>query len=111
MNDRAKTRAEILDAIRDTVVRTVRPKRIILFGSHARGDARPESDWDLLIIVDTDRPTWEVRVDARVAMMDLCVPMDLIVLTPEDLNRHAAWSSSVVAEAMRSGRVIYEAAD
>lgn len=93
------------------MVRTVSPKRIILFGSHARGDARPDSDYDLLIIVETDRPTWEVGVGAWVAMMDLPVPMDLIVLTPQQLERRTAWSSSVTAEAVRSGKVIYEVAD
>lgn len=103
------TKSEIIDAIRETVVRTVSPKRVILFGSHARGDAHPDSDYDLLIIVDTDRPTYEVRVDARVAMKDIPAAMDLIVLTPSQLEEELAWSSGVAAQAVRNGKVIYEA--
>jgi len=34
------------------IVRAIDPRRIILFGSRARGDARPESDYDLLVILD-----------------------------------------------------------
>ncbi len=102
---------DMIEAIRDRVVRKVRPRRIILFGSRARGDARPGSDYDVLIVADTDRPTYEVRVEARVAMMDLPVSMDLIVLTPDELDEELAWTSSVASEAVRTGKVIYEAAE
>ncbi len=105
------TRSEIIEAIRNEVVRVVRPRRVILFGSQARGDARPDSDYDLLIVADTDRPTYEVRVDARVAMMGIPVSMDLIVLTPEQLEEELSWASSVASEAVRSGKVIYQAAE
>jgi predicted nucleotidyltransferase len=99
----------VVDAIRDAIVRAVSPKRVVLFGSHARGGARPDSDYDLLLVVDTDRPTWEVGIDARLAAAHIPVPMDFIVLTPRELEEELAWPSSVVVEALRTGRVIHEA--
>ena len=103
--------SRVVDAIRDAVVRAVSPRRIILFGSHARGDARPDSDYDLLLVVDTDRPSWEVGIDARLAAMHIRVPMDFIVLTARELEEEMAWPSSVVVEALRTGRVIHEATE
>ncbi len=50
-------------------------------------------------------------MEARVAMMDLPVSMDLIVLTPDELDEELAWTSSVASEAVRTGKVIYEAAE
>ena len=100
---------EALEAIRDAVVEATSPERIILFGSRAREAARPFSDWDLLVIVDTDRPTWEVAIDARLAARVVHAPMDLIVITPREYDDEMAWSSSVVAHAARTGKVIYEA--
>ncbi len=104
MNDR-----ETLEAIRDAIVGATRPERIILFGSRAREASRPMSDWDLLVIVDTERPTWEVAIDARLAARVVHAPMDLIVLTPREYEDEVSWSSGVIAHAVKTGKVIYEA--
>jgi len=101
--------SETLEAIRDAIVKATSPKRIILFGSHARGTPRQASDWDLLVIVDTDRPSWEVGIEARLAAMVVRAPMDLIVLTPREYDEEIGWSSGIVAHAVRTGKVIYEA--
>lgn len=101
--------AEAVDAIRDALVVSVAPIRIILFGSRARGSAGEQSDYDLLVVVDSGRPSWEVGLDARLAMRSIRVPMDLIVLTPRELDEELSWSSSVISHAVRTGRVIYEA--
>jgi predicted nucleotidyltransferase len=48
----------------DPVVAYFQPRRVILFGSHARGDARSDSDIDLLVIVDDDTPAEKVTLKA-----------------------------------------------
>ena len=48
----------------DPVVAYFKPLRVILFGSRARGDARPDSDIDLLVVVDDDTPAEKVTIKA-----------------------------------------------
>src|SRR5947209_7662010 len=59
--DRAQTPPEIvLEQITQTIVERLHPRRIILIGSRARGDARPDSDYDVVVEFDTDKKTaWE----------------------------------------------------
>ncbi len=52
-------KATVLNALRETLKRIAPDARAILFGSQARGNARPDSDWDILILVDKPRLTAE----------------------------------------------------
>ena len=60
------------------LVEAVDPDLIILFGSHARGDARPDSDVDLLIAKDTDEPSYRRAIPAYRALSGLGVGKDII---------------------------------
>jgi predicted nucleotidyltransferase len=61
------------------------PDRIILFGSHARGDARSDSDLDLLVVLaDAATVTRGTVVDMRLAIGDLPVDYDLVVTSRDD---------------------------
>jgi predicted nucleotidyltransferase len=108
MRKRGSTKAE--RAIREMVRRIVRqfaPERIILFGSHARGEAGPDSDVDLLVVMPVQGPKHRRQVEVRVALHDIRVPKDIIVTTPEDF----AWRKDVVGTieypAVREGKVLY----
>lgn len=97
-------------AIRKMVGRIVRqfhPERIILFGSHARGEAGPESDVDLLVVMPVEGLKHNKQVEIRVALHDIRIPKDIIVTTPEDF----AWRKDVVGTieypAVREGKVLY----
>jgi len=97
-------------AIRKMVGRIVRqfhPERIILFGSHARGEAGPESDVDLLVVMPVEGLKHKKQVEIRVALHDIRIPKDIIVTTPEDF----AWRKDVVGTieypAVREGKVLY----
>jgi predicted nucleotidyltransferase len=50
--------AHLVGEIVRRIVETIHPKKILLFGSRARGDARPESDIDLLVIADSTEPRY-----------------------------------------------------
>ena len=52
---------DALDRAIGRIVDTMQPEAIYLFGSHARGDAGADSDYDLLVIVPDDTPTGETR--------------------------------------------------
>ena len=89
------------------IVRQFHPERVILFGSHARGEAGPDSDVDLLIVMPVQGSRRERQVDIRVALHDIPVPKDIIVTSPEDF----AWRKDIVGTieypAVREGKVLY----
>jgi predicted nucleotidyltransferase len=78
----------------------------VAFGSRARGDARPDSDLDLMVVMDHpgslgDR-SWEVRRH----LLDIPVPMDLVIYRPDEYERLRHWRTSIAGIADREGRVL-----
>ena len=82
------------------------PKKIILFGSYADGTATPDSDVDLLVVMEFEgRPVdMAVRIGAE---CDDRFPMDLIVRRPEDLKRALETGDSFMKEIVEKGKVLY----
>lgn len=101
------------DSIQEMVRRIVArfaPQRIILFGSHARDAAGPDSDVDLLVVMDCARSTREQVVEIRRALVDIPAPKDVVVVTPEHFERYRDVIGTVVWPAVREGKVLYERA-
>jgi predicted nucleotidyltransferase len=69
------------------IVETISPYKVILFGSQAQGDARPESDIDLLVIAESTQPRYRRSAPLYGALSDILVPMDILVYSPEEVNR------------------------
>ena len=80
--------------------------KVILFGSRARGEERPDSDLDLLVIEQTVKSRRAELVRLREALGDLGVPIDLVVLSAEYADRRARVRGTMVNEAMYRGRVL-----
>lgn len=91
------------------IVRRFQPEKVILFGSYACGRATPDSDVDLLVVMPAAN---EINQAVRIL---LAVPhpfsLDLIVRTPETLQRRLALGDSFLQEVVDTGRVLYEKAD
>jgi predicted nucleotidyltransferase len=102
-----RNRVELLPEMVDRIVRRFDPEQIILFGSHARGDARPDSDVDLLVIMETDDP-FEASVAVMSALRDLGVYKDIVVQTPDRVRAEANIMGTVERNALREGKVLYE---
>lgn len=99
--------------IREVVARIVKrfdPVRIILFGSRARGGARPDSDADLLVVMPVRGSRRKAATEIDVSLMGIQVPVDIIVVTPEDFDRDRNSVGSLVHAALREGRVLHERA-
>lgn len=102
----------VIKEIRDTIVREVHPRMIVLFGSQARGDAGPDSDWDFLIIGDADpQESRRCRLGRLYcALGHLPVSKDLLLYTPEEVDTWRGARNHVIAQALREGRIVYERA-
>lgn len=92
------------------IVRDFSPEKIILFGSHARGNAGADSDIDLLVVAQCDGETRAKVVEIRRALADLPAAKDIIVVTPEYFARYRDVVGTIVWPAMREGRILYERA-
>ena len=101
------------DVLQDVVRRIVEvaaPEKIILFGSAARGEMTRDSDLDFLVVAVTAHPR-ETAAQIRRRLLDVAVgiPKDVIVVTPEELERHKDTIGYIYRPALREGRVLYAA--
>lgn len=104
--------APTADRLRATVERLVaaaRPKQIILFGSHARGDADDHSDVDLLVVEQVVADRYEEMIRLNRALKGLVMPVDLIVVSEEEFEQRSVTPGTVEHAARREGRVLYAA--
>jgi len=89
------------------IVRKFQPEQVILFGSHACGEAGPDSDVDLLVVMDFEGSAFEMGLEIRLAIQDRRVPVDVIVTRPADF----AWRKEVIGTiewpAATEGKVLY----
>ena len=94
----------------ERITRQFNPLRIILFGSWARGDARPDSDLDLLVVLPQIENKRRATVEILRALNGLPVSKDVVVTTPEEIARRGDVVGHVLRPALREGKVIYERA-
>jgi predicted nucleotidyltransferase len=89
------------------LIEAAHPERIILFGSHARGDAREDSDLDFLVIEAQVEDRAKEMVRLRRALRPLRIPVDVLVYSTEDVARWGDQPGSALYWALREGRVVY----
>jgi predicted nucleotidyltransferase len=89
------------------IVNRFHPDTIILFGSHARGDAGQGSDVDLLIVMPFSGSKREKQVEIRLALQGIPVPKDIVVTTPEEFLWRKEVPGTIERPAAREGRVLY----
>lgn len=89
------------------IVSRFQPDKIILFGSHARGDAGPNSDVDLLIVMPFSGSKREKQVEVRLALRSIRIPKDIVVTTPEEFLWRQEIPGTIERPAALEGRVLY----
>jgi len=92
------------------IVQECGPEKIILFGSHATGHARPGSDVDLLVVTRKGETRRQMAVALYRALRGSGVGKDIIVVRPEDFKRYRDVVGTIVYPAAHDGRVLYERA-
>ena len=91
------------------IVRVAAPERIVLFGSAARGEAGPASDLDLLVIKSGQYHRGQLTDAIYRSLIGVDRAVDVVVVTPEDVERYRDAPGLVIAPALREGRVVYAA--
>jgi uncharacterized protein len=91
------------------IVKRFKPDKVILFGSYARGNAGPDSDIDLLVVMPVEGSKREKQLEVRMALGRLGVPVDIVLSRPEDFEWRKDYVGTIEHPAWREGRVLYTA--
>ena len=99
----------MLEEILALLEKEIQPQQVILFGSHASGDADEESDLDILIIAPSDERPLDrtLRVRRLLNAFDRQIGLDILFYTPEEAQLLMSEPSSFLCNIRKSGRLIY----
>ncbi|MGE0884543.1 MAG: nucleotidyltransferase domain-containing protein [Blastocatellales bacterium] len=109
-HDSFQTRAKRMAFIRKLcrrIAEAYQPEKIILFGSHAYGEPTPESDVDLMIVMDYEgRPIDQILKIQR--DLDLVTPVDLLIRRPKEVKERLQDGDMFITDVLQRGKVMYE---
>ena len=100
--------AGIIDDIVNRIVATAKPKQVILFGSYAYGEPNRDSDIDIIVVKETQLPFNKRAADIRRSLRDIIAPIDVLVYTPEEVNKWKDCNLSFLGSVTAKGKVLYE---
>lgn len=101
------TVARLLDKLSRLIVAACDPDKIVLFGSHAKGQATLDSDIDLLVVGDFGDSRYLRDRELRQLMWQSPVRVDLHSATPTEIEEQQTQTASFLSSVMRSGRTLY----
>ena len=98
----------LIQQITSRIVERFNPWRIILFGSHARGESTPNSDIDLFIEMDTDKtpPERSIEISRLFGLRDWA--MDIIVYTPKEVENLQDIHGTLISTIESEGQILYD---
>jgi predicted nucleotidyltransferase len=95
----------------ETILKEVEAEKVILFGSRARGDNKPESDLDLLIIQKDDfsktRSRWNETIKIRKALKNYMVPKDILLFSESEVDYWKDSLNHIIPTCLKEGKVLY----
>lgn len=99
---------KLLNDILKRIMSVVQPRRVILFGSAVRGKMTADSDLDLLVIVPGPAQRRLLAQEIYRKLHGILTPVDILVVTEQDVQLHGDAIGSVLRPALREGEVIYD---
>jgi len=97
----------VVERVVKIIAEAIHPQQIILFGSRAMGTARPDSDLDLVVIYAGEKSKRQVKLDIRRLIEPESLPMDLFVLSPEEMLRQRHVANTLAREVAERGVTMY----
>ncbi len=110
MGERKEPVQRKIDELVRRIVERFRPEKIILFGSYARGTAGEDSDADILVVMPVRGSKRKKATQIDIALVGLDLPVDVIVVTPKELDRNKNIIGTIIYPALKEGKVLYEKA-
>jgi predicted nucleotidyltransferase len=109
MENNMQSDPEVIEQLVRRIIEIAQPLRIILFGSAARGEMGPDSDIDVLVVMPEGVHRRRTAQLLYRQIRGLGVPFDILVATPDDLERHKDNIGLVYQSILREGREVYAA--
>lgn len=106
----ASVDSRTIEKAAERLVDMFHPRRIVLFGSHARGTADERSDVDLLVICSVTGSRRALMVAMDRALRGFGFARDIVILTPEEYERDRRITGTIVRPAEREGKILYDCA-
>ena len=98
---------KIIRQIVNRIVSQFHPERIILFGSHARGTAGPDSDLDILVVMPVTGSRRQTQLQIRNVLHDIRFPKDILVSDPKEFEWRKDIVGTIEWPATHEGKVLY----
>ena len=106
----SKAVMQVIDEMKNRIVERFNPVKIILFGSFAKDSFGPDSDIDLLVIMDIEGSKRNKAAEIDLLLSERNMPLDVIVVTPEEFVRYRDIVGHIIYPAAHEGRILYERA-
>jgi predicted nucleotidyltransferase len=99
---------ELVGDVTRKIVEAFRPRRIIAFGSYARGAQQPDSDLDLIVEMESEKPFYERGLGIAALFRNRKWALDLLVYTPDEFATLKQVFGTLPYRVEREGKVLYE---
>lgn len=104
------TAQETISRMAQTIAERFHPEKIILFGSYAKGSPNQDSDVDLLVVMRVEGSKRAKAAEIDFELADRTMPLDVIVVTPDEIENFGNAIGGFLYPALRDGKVLYERA-
>lgn len=102
-----KASTKTIEQVAETLGKAARARKVILFGSHATGGARADSDVDFLVIAESELPRHKRSRSLYALFHPYPFPMDILVYTPEEVERQLRDGNPFLTSVVMQGKELY----
>ena len=98
---------EQINFVVEKIVKSIKPEKVILFGSYAYGRPDENSDLDILIVKDTEIPLPKRGMEVRKFLRGMKIPIDVIIYTQNEIDEWKDTKAAFINHIIKNGKVLY----